>query len=186
MKRCNHLLIPAAALAALALTACERPPVESEQVGYRGTAMVQVNNPRLAVEVDAPAPLPPVPQVGPKAGDIYQSVQVLGDLSVTEFNRTMQSITEWVAPVEEGCNYCHYPENLADDGKYTKVVSRRMLQMTQHINQEWPQHVQPAGVTCYTCHRGENVPSDIWFRMGPVNEATAGWSSTTSTRGISR
>ena len=60
-------------------------------------------------------------------------MQVLGDLSVAEFTRTMASITEWVSP-EEGCNYCHIPENLASDDIYTKVVSRRMLQMTQDIN----------------------------------------------------
>ena len=163
MKLRSHWLIPAAALAALALTACERPPVESEQIGYRGTAMVQVNNPRLAAEVDAPAPLPPVPQVGPKAGDIYQSVQVLGDLSVTEFNRTMQSITEWVAPPEEGCNYCHYPDNLVSDDKYTKRVARRMLQMNRYVNTEYEAHVGETGVVCYTCHLGQPVPAEIWF-----------------------
>ena len=33
------------------LTACERPPMNSVQHGYRGTGMVQVYNPRTLVEV---------------------------------------------------------------------------------------------------------------------------------------
>ena len=78
----------------------------------------------------------------------------------------MAAMTEWVAP-EEGCNYCHVAENLASDDIYTKVVSRRMLQMTQHINANWNDHVGETGVTCYTCHRGNNVPAEIWFRSRP-------------------
>jgi photosynthetic reaction center cytochrome c subunit len=65
----------------------------------------------------------------------------------------MAAITAWVSP-QEGCNYCHNAENLADDSKYTKVVARRMLQMTQHVNADWKDHVADTGVTCYTCHRG--------------------------------
>ncbi len=45
-----------------------RPPVRSEQTGFRGTGMVQVQNPRtLAVKLEenaAPAPQDPVPPGG--------------------------------------------------------------------------------------------------------------------------
>jgi photosynthetic reaction center cytochrome c subunit len=169
-------LVLASTVAALALSGCERPPVDTEQTGFRGTAIVKVTNPRLVPEVSVPEPLPPVPQVGPKAGDIYQNVQVLGDLSVTEFNRTMQAATQWVAP-EQGCNYCHNPENLASDEKYTKVVARRMHQMTRDINGNWTPHVGETGVTCYTCHRGQNVPEYIWFAddSEPYGSDFAGW-----------
>jgi photosynthetic reaction center cytochrome c subunit len=48
-----------------------------------------------------------------------------------------------------------------------------MLQMTRDINQNWTQHVQQTGVTCYTCHRGQPVPSEIWFKAaGPAHEST--------------
>ena len=57
-------------------------------------------------------------------------MQVLGDLSVGQFTRQMASITAWVAPTE-GCAYCHNLQNLADDSKYTKVVARKMILMTQ-------------------------------------------------------
>jgi photosynthetic reaction center cytochrome c subunit len=35
--------------------------------------------------------------------------------------------------------------------------------MTQHINTDWKAHVAATGVTCYTCHRGNPVPKEIWF-----------------------
>jgi photosynthetic reaction center cytochrome c subunit len=74
----------------------------------------------------------------------------------------MAAITEWVAP-EQGCAYCHNEENLADDSLYTKVVARRMIQMTRHVNGDWASHVGATGVTCYTCHRGNAVPEYVWF-----------------------
>jgi photosynthetic reaction center cytochrome c subunit len=84
----------------------------------------------------------------------------------------MASMTQWVAPNAGGCVYCHNPANFADDSKYTKVVARRMLQMTQHINADWQQHVAGTGVTCYTCHRGHPKPQDqngeaaYWYAAG--------------------
>jgi photosynthetic reaction center cytochrome c subunit len=152
--------------AAFLLTGCERPPVETTQTGYRGTGMVQVVNPRIAAANAAlhaaPQSTPPAPAEGPRARDVYQNVKVLGDLSVAEFTRHMVAITEWVSP-QEGCNYCHNPANLADDSKYTKIVSRRMIELTQHLNVNWKDHVATTGVTCYTCHRGQPVPANVWF-----------------------
>ena len=157
----------AAAAAAALLVACERPPVTAIQSGYRGTGMEQVNNPRIdAVTVrrnQAPESAPAAATEGPKAREIYKNVQVLGNLSVGEFARNMVSITAWVSP-EQGCTYCHVAENYADDSKYTKIVARRMLQMTQHINADWKQHVAATVVTCYTCHRGKAVPLQVWYQ----------------------
>ncbi|WP_273455455.1 photosynthetic reaction center cytochrome PufC [Nevskia ramosa] len=156
----------ALASAALLLAGCERPPVEDVQHGYRGTGMVQVYNPRIVAEQAThnavPAAQPAAAEGGPIAGTIYQNVKVLGGLSIGEFNRTMLAMTSWVAP-KEGCAYCHNPANLAEDSKYQKVVARRMLEMTQHINSTWKPHVQETGVTCYTCHRGQPVPANIWY-----------------------
>lgn len=158
-----------------ALVGCERPPVESTQAGYRGTGMVQLQNPRLGTGEDGfPDALPAVSASGPRAGETYQNVQVLGDLSVAEFTRLMTAITEWVSP-EEGCNYCHNPANLASDDVYQKVVSRRMIEMTRDINASWSDHVGTAGVNCYTCHRGNNVPEYIWFDEADEGRIGAGW-----------
>ena len=153
-------------MAAVMLAACERPPIETVQTGYRGTGMEQIYNPRtLAKQASlntAPAAAAEAADAdGPKAKDVYKNVQVLGDLSVGQFNRHMASITQWVAP-DAGCAYCHNVQNFADDEKYTKVVARRMIQMTQKVNQDYKSHVAETGVTCYTCHRGNNVPTQVW------------------------
>jgi len=164
-------------LSAVALLAgCERPPIEVVQHGFRGTAMAEVYNPRtIAVQAPlnlVPAALAPATPGGPAAALVYQNVQVLNDLSVGEFSRIMASITAWVAP-EQGCAYCHNLQNFALDEKYTKVVARKMLQMTRKVNSDYKLHVAATGVTCYTCHRGNNIPANIWFK-GTPDQATAG------------
>ena len=89
-------------------------------------------------------------------------MQVLGDLSAGQFIGLMAQITTWVSP-KEGCAYCHNVQNFAEDSKYTKVVARKMIEMTRHINGNWKNHVADTGVTCYTCHRGNPVPTNVWF-----------------------
>jgi len=165
--------ILAALTAFMLLTAgWERPPIETQQSGYRGTGMAEIINPRTEAALaksqsqQVPDALPQVPAQGPRAGDIYQNVQILGDLPVARFTRLMQSITNWVSP-DQGCGYCHNLENLASDEVYTKGVARNMLQMTWSINGEWSDHVGETGVTCYTCHRGNNVPQYGWFNSDP-------------------
>ncbi|MCE9656968.1 MAG: photosynthetic reaction center cytochrome c subunit [Burkholderiales bacterium] len=166
-NRINGLAIVAAVAGAALLSACEPPPVNSVQRGYRGTGMVEVYRP-AAVAAAATLNAPPAPSAaaspdGPRASQVFKNVKVLGDLSAGEFAQIMVDMTAWVAP-QQGCTYCHAATDFADDSLYTKVVSRRMLQMTQHINADWKTHVAETGVTCYTCHRGNNVPANVWFR----------------------
>jgi photosynthetic reaction center cytochrome c subunit len=157
----------AALLGLRILLTFEAPPMVSEQLGYRGTGMEEISNPRtaakLAVANVVPAPQEPVTNAGTKASAVYENVQVLGDVDSEQFNRLMAAITEWVSP-EEGCNYCHNPENLAEDSVYTKVVARKMIQMTRAINSNWTAHVGGTGVTCYTCHRGQHIPQNVFYQ----------------------
>ena len=185
MKRIHTTLL-AAVLGSALLAGCERPPMESTQTGYRGTAMGAVNNPRLTGPVEAaqtlPDPIPaiPSPPGSPLAKDSFKNVQVLGDLPAGEFTRTMLAITAWVAP-KQGCAYCHAPgEALSSDKLYTKVVARKMIAMTRHINADWKNHVAPTGVTCYTCHRGQPVPAQVWFTE-PLPRSSGG--ATTESKG---
>jgi photosynthetic reaction center cytochrome c subunit len=165
-KPINNTLGIGALLLTVGLAGCEPPPHEVVQRGYRGTGMEQVIERDGFVESvtsqQAPEAVPSVPAAGPKAGDVYQNVQVLGDVSVGEFNRLMVAITNWVSP-EEGCTYCHNNEGFANDDVYTKKVARVMIAMTQRANETWgAKHTAPTGVTCYTCHRGQNVPEYVW------------------------
>jgi photosynthetic reaction center cytochrome c subunit len=171
-RRFTPVLLATALLGGLPILAgCDR--ADTVQRSYRGMAMEQLYDPK-AVEALIPVNAIPEPEYrdpfdpeAPALSEVMQNVQVLNDLTLLEFTRLMQAMSTWVAP-EQGCEYCHNPENLASDEKYTKVVARRMLEMTRQINTEWKDHVKGTGVTCWTCHRGENVPSGIWFKQpGP-------------------
>ncbi len=168
-----------AAVPALLLGGCEIGTKVVEQQGPNGVAIAQVKH-KATMKIAAEVPAPPYEltadmRTGDRAKDVYQNVQVLGDVSVDEFNYMMASITEWIAPADGsvengGCNYCHNPENMASDEVYTKVVARKMLQMTRTINANWTPHFnnnygessENAGVTCWTCHRGKPVPVNNW------------------------
>ncbi|MEM6787457.1 MAG: photosynthetic reaction center cytochrome PufC [Myxococcota bacterium] len=180
--------------------------VETREIGFPGVGMQVTDSlPRLAdrAAYNEPAPvIPRPPDGGPLAGQEYQNVKVLGHLSQAQFLRMMTTITTWVAP-KAGCGYCHVPEydengqivrneegypqadnnKYWSDGLYTKVVSRRMIQMTQHINESWQSHVGKTGVNCYTCHRGMNVPSYIWFNHAEEGEVTNPETVYASTKG---
>lgn len=148
------------------LAGCERPPIESVQRGFRGLGMVEFYNPRIVnpkVPAHAAPEIVPAAEAGsPPVTSVYKNVKVLTDVSVGEFTRLMLAMTNWVSP-KDGCNYCHEVGNFESDKLYTKVVARRMLQMTRHINSDWTTHVAATGVTCYTCHRGQPVPGNLWF-----------------------
>jgi photosynthetic reaction center cytochrome c subunit len=161
--------------AAVLTTGCER--TQTAQSGQRGAGMAQLYKPSGLAAVAAvnriPVPEasePPDPEA-PEIKDVFKNVQVLNDLTLLEFARLMQALSTWIAP-NEGCAYCHNPTKLESDEKYTKVVARRMLQMTRRINSEWKRHVAGTGVTCWTCHRGQAVPSGTWTtNPGPKTAA---------------
>jgi photosynthetic reaction center cytochrome c subunit len=158
-------LLGAFLIGLIAVLTFQRPPVDVIATGPQGTGMQILYNPahvsaQLAAN-KAPVPLAPI-DAGPPAGSVYKNVQVLGAVSSGAFTRLMVSMTQWVAPAQ-GCNYCHVAGNFASDAKYTKVVARKMLQMTIAVNSQYQDHVGNVGVTCYTCHRGQNNPSQVWF-----------------------
>jgi photosynthetic reaction center cytochrome c subunit len=147
------------------------PPIHTVQGGFRGLAMGQMSTNEservLKLANALPDPIDKASPDGDKATAVYKNVQVLTDLSADQFNRVMLGLAAWVAPEDQGCNYCHNPDNMADDSLYTKKVARVMLKMTRHINKDWQAHVGATGVTCYTCHRGQPVPANIWFKGEP-------------------
>ncbi len=174
LLRIQRGLAAAVCLAVVAgLGGCER--TDTVQRGFRGLGEMQVYKPS-AVEALAeinkiPEPEEPADADSPTVDEVFKNVKVLNDLSATEFSRLMQALSTWVAP-EEGCDYCHNPKKLESDEKYTKVVARRMLQMTRQINTNWKAHVGGTGVTCWTCHRGQAVPTGDWF-ASPAPHAAA-------------
>ncbi len=169
-RRRAAALSAATALLVVGASGCDIGAKEPIQNGYRGTGMNQVYD---ASQLEAKFQQVVLPEVVPPAGPssiapAWQNVQVLNDISVAEFNRTMIAMSTWVAGTGN-CGYCHNLANLAADtlptGEpiYTKIVARRMIQMTRHINSQYGEHVANTGVTCYTCHLGKPLPNGLWF-----------------------
>ena len=166
----NRLLL-AGIVPILSLTACELGSKNVTQTGYRGTGMAQVTD-ASSVQAAAVIPAPPYPlspasSSGPRIQG--QNIQVLNNLSEEEFGHLMSSISLWVAGDAANCQYCHNPNNMADDSIYTKTVARQMLKMTMALNSQWSNHTRQTGVTCYTCHRGKPVPEYNWSPDKPTD-----------------
>jgi photosynthetic reaction center cytochrome c subunit len=165
--RCARVSAAIALTAMLVLLAgCDR--TESVQNGPRGLALWQLYDMDQVAEkipenqIPEPEYRDPPMEGLPPLTDVMENIEVLHDLNPLEFSRLMNAISTWVSP-EAGCEYCHNTDEMAEDSKYGKHVARRMLLMVRDINTNWKSHVRDTGVTCWTCHRGENVPSGIWF-----------------------
>ncbi|PKP85663.1 MAG: photosynthetic reaction center cytochrome c subunit [Alphaproteobacteria bacterium HGW-Alphaproteobacteria-2] len=152
---------------------------DSMQTGPRGTGM---SIPEFKADLAKPYPdiarfaattsAPVVPAAGAqRAGDAYPDAEpLLADLTVENYDRLIAAMQAWTG----------IPDLLAGEETYQTLVARRMIVMTREINETWSGHVNAqaeVGVTCYTCHRGEPVPSGTWFKTGAVNEAAAGWAA---------
>ena len=157
-------LLAGLVLAGFALAGCQR--TEVQQRGPRGMALFQVRKPAAVAVLDQINKIPPPEDAAdpdsPMVPEAFKNVRVLTDIKATEFSRLMQALSTWVAP-EQGCDFCHNPDKLKSDEKYTKQVARRMFEMVRYINTNWKDHVGSTGVTCWTCHRGQAVPSGDWF-----------------------
>jgi hypothetical protein len=169
-RRAPSIALGALLLLTLGLSACER--TQSEQGGPRGSSQIQLKKPAAVAALADLNSIPAAEEAAdtdsPPASEVFVNVTALKDISATEVSRLMQAFSTWVSPVE-GCDFCHNAEQLELDDKYTKIVARRMIEMTRRINTEWKQHVGETGVTCWTCHRGEAVPSGDWFNAkGPM------------------
>jgi photosynthetic reaction center cytochrome c subunit len=172
MHALRYLTIAGLALVATGCNFFASKDRDVVQKGYRGTAMEvnyvnrDVQSAMADLQRQMPAILPAASEASPPAQ--WQNVQVLNDISVTEFNRTMIAMTQWVAGGPGNCAYCHNVANFASDtfadgeAIYTKAVARRMIQMTRNINANWSDHVANTGVTCYTCHMGQPLPNGLW------------------------
>lgn len=169
-----------AVFVAAAFIALGQPyPNESLQTGPAGTGMSvpKFDSERFTPDPDIEAYLastttPVIPQGGEQtAAEARENVPPgLGDLSVENYDRLLTAMREWVG----------IPNLFDDPDSYQTSVGHVMIQMTQNLNENWDGHVNAngeVGVTCYTCHRGQAVPSEVWFKLSPVNERVEGWAA---------
>ncbi len=141
-------------------------PVETAQTGYRGTGMAVVkfvsdNEALGARNAPVAATVPPIPpEPGePLAADVYPESGPLGGLTVRNYERVVAQMREWVGN----------DTIFTGEDNYATEVARLHIDMTRNLNENWDSHNGEAGVTCYTCHRGEQVPQNVWFSPVPLN-----------------
>jgi len=152
---------------------------DSLQTGPRGTGM---SVPEFEADLAVPDPgiagflattsAPVVPQGGEQtAGAARDNVPPgLEGLTVENYDRLLAAMRDWTG----------IPDLFDDPASYQTSVGHVMIGMTQNLNENWAGHVnanKQVGVTCYTCHRGQPVPADIWYDLGDVAERMAGWSA---------
>ena len=94
----------------------------------------------------------------PLAEDVFQNVQLLKGIPVSEFMTTMGFFS---ASLGLNCVYCHVPESLQDWKKFAddvprKRMARTMIQMVNTINKN--NFGGRRAITCYSCHHGTNIP----------------------------
>lgn len=145
----------------------------TEQTGPRGIGMgvtksraaADAVDPTLALYTSA-APLADA-TVTPPAGVVYPFAGPLANLPVAEYERLVKQMREWTG----------IPDLMETDN-YQTQVAWAMINMTRDLNENWSGHVNvsdEAGVNCFTCHRGQTVPSDIWYRIDPMADLAQGW-----------
>jgi photosynthetic reaction center cytochrome c subunit len=148
----------------------------SQQTGPRGTGMhvqefvseLEAGDPTIAGYVTS-EPIVPTADSALAIDTLEGVPPSLANVSVENYERLVEAMRSWTG----------IPDLLEPgNDSYQTQVAYSMIEMTQNINQNWAAHVQAnaeVGVTCYTCHRGQPVPNNIWFRVGPVNNNAAGW-----------
>ena len=95
------------------------------------------------------------------AEDVFKNIQVLKGIPVNEFMDTMGFFS---AALGLNCTGCHVAESLQDLDKFAEDVprkrtARRMIAMVQTMNKA--NFGGRRALTCYTCHRGNQVPEVI-------------------------
>ena len=145
-------------------------PVRGHQLGYRASSMIQWDQTvQAATDMNRPPANVPPERFGVQAaalqdtrpaGEVYKNLKVLPGGTAGEFMRLHIALTNWVAP-QQGCAFCHAGKDPAEDTP-RKSAAQLMIQMTQTLNANWRDHLGEQGVTCYTCHRGQNIPSAVW------------------------
>lgn len=115
----------------------------------------------LALLISSAASGQPADQRSQMSEDVFKNVQVLRGIPVNEFMDTMGFFS---AALGLNCTGCHVAESLQDLDKFAEDVphkrtARRMISMVQSMNKG--NFGGRRALTCYTCHRGTQVPEVI-------------------------
>lgn len=82
-------------------------------------------------------------------------------------DRLMDVMRTFNISLRAECAACHVPSDFSSDAKPMKVRARQMIQMTEGLNAT----LGNARVTCYTCHRGDEIPKTLHPRFPDLKYA---------------
>ena len=97
----------------------------------------------------------PVDQ-GPNAEKKYRNIQVLNGVPAKNVNSIMRAFNRALG-VE--CVACHVQDKWDDESKPQFAIARKMFQMMKALNEN--QLAGTGGVSCWSCHAGQNKPSRL-------------------------
>jgi len=103
------------------------------------------------------------------AGEVFKNVQVMKAIPVNQFMDTMGFFS---AALGLNCTGCHVAESLQNLEKFAediprKRMARNMIRMVDEMNRA--NFGGRRALTCYTCHRGTQVPETIPSLMEQYN-----------------
>lgn len=84
------------------------------------------------------------------------NLQVLHDIrSKTQLLDVMQGFSEALGAK---CEFCHNLNDFPSDAKKPKRIARLMVRMVRNIDENFLNEPGMEKVTCFTCHRGQEIP----------------------------
>src|SRR6516164_8142752 len=115
----------------------------------------------LALLISSVASAQPADQRPKMAEDVFKNIQVLKGIPVNQFMDTMGFFS---AALGLNCTGCHVAESLQDLDKFAedpprKRTARRMIIMVKGMSKA--NFGGRRALTCYTCHRGTQIPEVI-------------------------
>lgn len=87
---------------------------------------------------------------------LAQAPPAFKNLQVLKPTDIRKGMGDAVAGLGVQCTECHVQGDNGSDDKPSKVIARKMFDMTNKINAGFPDGKEH--VNCYTCHRGQKQP----------------------------
>ncbi len=95
-----------------------------------------------------------------QADSVFQNVKVFNKLPA---ERLLGIMDRWGETLGVSCDHCHVPGEWASEVKPAKEITRQMMGLVERVNKDIQSieaiKSERAGVSCYTCHRGDVKPA---------------------------
>lgn len=94
------------------------------------------------------------------ADSVFTNIKVFKKMPA---DRLMGIMDRWGETLGVSCDHCHVLYEWASEAKAPKEITRQMVALTNRINNDIGSikalKNDDAGISCYTCHRGDVTPA---------------------------